>query len=67
MIHNRSHHHHMDNIDEFDSRMAELLDATYSVYRHEGALDASTLAEAIWWRPSKPAQTTLAAVAVRIT
>ncbi len=37
-----------NNIDEFDSRMAELLDATYSVYRHEGALDASTLAEADW-------------------
>ena len=24
------------NIDNFDSRVAELLDATYSVYRHEG-------------------------------
>ena len=35
-----------DNIDQFDSRVAELLDATYSVYRHEGALDASTLAQA---------------------
>ncbi|MEC8780993.1 MAG: hypothetical protein VXX54_07230, partial [Candidatus Thermoplasmatota archaeon] len=34
------------NIDNFDSRVAELLDATYSVYRHEGVLDASTLAEA---------------------
>tara|TARA_B100000900_G_scaffold400487_1_gene404145 strand:- start:3807 stop:7070 length:3264 start_codon:yes stop_codon:yes gene_type:complete len=35
-----------DNIDEFDNRMAELLDATYSVYRHEGPLNSNTLAEA---------------------
>ena len=35
-----------ENIDEFDNRMAELLDATYSVYRYEGELNANTLAQA---------------------